>query len=232
MRRAAPALLAGLALIPAAAPAQNVDYRRFLERTNAAAPAPSLQALRAQALDMLRGNARIERRCAPTAVTLERLESATAVRVVTEGVRSGELKNGWTMYGRALGCPQPYLAHFMVLRLADDSLRVALVNEGDTLANPSLMRDMGHLAALAATNLVRRTDPRCEGSDLRMGTTRIVDRSRLGTYSHGAYFSGSWSEAWTFLVCGRRVEIPVTFTADANGGADYDINGAQGRILD
>jgi hypothetical protein len=232
MRRIA--LLAGLifALAPAAAPAQDAAYRQFLERTNAAAPAPPLRALQAQALDMLRGNARLEGRCAPDAVILERLESATAVRVVTQGVRAGELANGWTMYGRAQGCPEPWLAHFLVLRLADDSLRVALVNEGDTLANPSLMRDMGHLAALAATNLVRRADPRCDGSDLRMGPTRIVDRSRLGSYSHGAYFSGSWREAWTFRVCRRRVEIPVTFTADAQGGADYAIDGSAGRILD
>jgi hypothetical protein len=232
MRRAALALLAGVGLLPAAAFAQDAAYRRFLEQTNAAAPAPSLQALQAQALDMLQGNARVEGRCAPSAVRLERLESATATRVITQGVRAGELRNGWTMYGRAEGCPQPYLAHFMVLRLADNSLRAVLVNEGETLTNPSLMRDMGHLAALAATNLVRRTDPRCDGAGLRMGPTRVVDRSRLGAYSHGAYFSGSWSEAWTFLVCGRRVEIPVTFTADANGGADYDVRGTEGRILD
>jgi hypothetical protein len=233
MRGISLAILAmAVALIPAAALAQDAAYRRFLEQTNAAAPPPPLQALQAQALDMLQGNARVEGRCAPSAVRLERLESATAARVVTQGVRAGELRNGWTIYGRAEGCPQPYLAHFMVLRLADDSLRVVLVNEGETLTNPSLMRDMGHLAALAATNLVRRTNPRCDGAGLRMGPTRVVDRSRLGSYSHGAYFSGGWSEAWTFVVCGRRVEIPVTFTADANGGADYDVRGTEGRILD
>src|ERR1044072_8395719 len=164
MRRIALALL----LIPAAAFGQSVDYRRFLERTNAAVPPPALHELQAQALDMLRGNARAEGRCTPGAVRLERLESATAARGITPGGRAGELRNGWTMYGRASGCPQPYLAHFMVLRLADNSLRVVLVNEGETLTNPSLMRDMGHLAALAATNLVRRANPRCDGDGLRM----------------------------------------------------------------
>src|SRR6185295_555770 len=106
MRGIALAILPALALAPVAARAQDADYRRFLERTNAAAPPPPLQSLQAQALDMRRGNARAEGRGAPSAVILERLESATATRVITQGVRAGELRNGWTMYGRAGGCPQ------------------------------------------------------------------------------------------------------------------------------
>ena len=214
------------------AAAQDANYRQFIERTTAAAPAPSIASLQAPALDVVRGNARAEGRCVPTALALERLESATAVRVITEGVQAGQLKNGWTIYARASGCPRPILARLMVLRMADDGLRVLMVNEGETLANPSLMRDMAHLAGAAATAVARRADPGCGGADLRMGPTRVVDRSRLGTYFHGAYFSGSWSEAWTFLVCGKRVEIPVAFTADADGGADYDVRGTQARILD
>jgi len=226
------ALLLALAAGATAAGAQDANYRQFIERTTAAAPAPAIASLQAQALDMLQGNAREERRCVPSAVTLERLESATAARVVTEGVAAGQLRNGWTMYGRAGGCPEPYLAHFMVLRMADDSLRIVLVNEGETLTNPSLMRDMAHFAAAAAAAVARRANPRCDTADLGMGPTRVVDRSRLGAYYHGAYFSGSWSEAWIFRVCGRRVEVPVTFTADANGGADYNIRGTEARILD
>jgi hypothetical protein len=232
MRRTALAILFALALLPAAARAQSADYRRFLDETEAAAPPPALAALRPLALETLRGNARAEGRCVPTALVLERLESATAVRVITEGVRAGELRNGWTLYGRAAGCPAPFLGHFLALRMADNSLRVVIVNEGETLANPSLMRDMAHLAAAAATSVVRRANPRCDGADLRMGPTRIVDRSRLGAYAHGAYFSGSWREAWTFTICGRRVEIPVAFTADANGGADYSVDGTAARLLD
>jgi hypothetical protein len=218
--------------LSAPAGAQDANYRQFIERTTAAAPAPAIASLQAQALEMLQGNARAEGRCVPTAVALERLESATAVRVITESVAAGQVKNGWTMYGRASGCPQPYLAHLMVLRMADDALRVLVVNEGETLANPSLMRDMAHLAAAAATSVARTADPGCDGADLRMGPTRIVDRARLGTYFYGAYFSGSWSEAWTFLVCRKRIEIPITFTADANGGADYHVRGSEARILD
>ncbi|HEV2817588.1 MAG TPA: hypothetical protein VGW40_10275 [Allosphingosinicella sp.] len=230
MHRAA--FFVALSLLPAAALAQDAAYRRFLEQTNAAAPPPALDALRQPALETLQGNARGEGRCVPSALTLERLESATAVRVITQSVRAGQIRNGWTFYGRAAGCPEPFLGHFLAARMADGSLRVLLVNEGETLANPSLMRDMGHLAALAATNFVRRAAPACDGADLRMGPTRIVDRSRLGAYAHGAYFSGSWREAWTFTVCGRRVEVPVSFTADAQGGADYSVEGTAARILD
>jgi len=232
MRKTLLLLLTGVSATATAAGAQDAVFRQFIERATAAAPAPPIASLQAPALDMLQGNARAERRCVPSGVALERLESATAARVVTEGVAAGQLRNGWTMYGRAGGCPEPYLAHFMVLRMADDSLRVVLVNEGETLANPSLMRDMAHLAAAAASAVARRANPGCNAADLAMGPTRVVDRSRLGTYYHGAYFSGSWSEAWTFRSCGRRVEIPVTFTADANGGADYNVRGTEARILD
>jgi hypothetical protein len=232
MRRIALAILPALALVPNAAPAQDADYRRFLEQTNAAAPPPALAALQPLALETLQGNARGESRCVPSALTLERLESATAVRVITQAVRAGQLKNGWTFYGRAAGCAEPFLGHFMALRLADDSLRVVLVNEGETLANPSLMRDMGHFAAAAGAQAVRLAHPTCDTSQLSMGPTRIVDRARLGAYSHGAYFSGAWREAWTFTVCGHRVEVPVAFTADAQGGADYEVRGSDARILD
>lgn len=212
--------------------AQDPAYRELLERTDAATPPPALAEIQPEALAVLQGNARAERRCAPSSVALERLESAAATRVITQAVLSGEAKNGWTVYGRASGCPTPFLGRFMVIRMADDSLRVVLVNEGETLANPSLMRDTGYVAATAATLAVRRRYPRCAGEGLSMGPTRIADRSRLGAYSHGAYFSGGWSEVWSFRVCGHRVEVPVSFTADAQGGADYTIDPERARILD
>src|ERR1044072_179482 len=232
MRRTGLAFLAGLGFLPLAAPAQEPAYRQLLEPITAPAPPPTLAALQPLPLDTLQGNPRAEGRCVPTGIVVERLESATAVRVITQSVRAGQIKNGWTFYGRAQGCPTPFLGHFMVARMADDSLRVLLVNECETLANPSLMRDMGHLAAAAGAQAVRLAHPGCDASQLSMGATRIVDRARLGAYSHGAYFSGSWREAWTFTVCGHRVEVPVAFTADAQGGADYSVRGSDARILD
>lgn len=225
MASTAPVLLALLA-------AQDAACVQFVERTNAAAPAPPAAAVRAEALATLQGNARAEGRCVPTGIEMRPLETAAAVRAVTEGVRDGQVKNGWTAYGRATGCSAPYLGRFFVLRLADDSLRVFIVNEGETLANPSLMRDTGALAARVAGLVVRRVSPSCDAGDLRMGPTRIVSRSAdLGPSFHGAYFSGSWTEAWTFTVCGRRVEVPLVFTADGVGGANYDIRGSEARIL-
>src|SRR4051794_24819200 len=122
MRRIALFILPALALVPIAVLAQEANYRRFLEQTNAAAPPPALAALQSPALEALQGNARGEGRCVPTALTLERLESATAVRVITQSVRAGQVKNGWTFYGRAAGCPEPFLGHFLAVRMADDSL--------------------------------------------------------------------------------------------------------------
>lgn len=219
-------------LVLAAAAAQSATFARFAEQTDAAVPPPPAAEIRAQALAVLQGNARGEHRCVPSAIAMERLESASAVRAVVEGVRDRQIRNGWTAYGRAAGCPAAFLGHFFILRLADDSLRTFIVNEGETLTNPSLMRDISAQAAQSATNFLRRTDRSCTGEPLRMGPTRVVSRSRdLGASFHGAYFSGSWSEAWTFDVCGRRVEVPIGFTTDGEGGANYEIRGTEARIL-
>ncbi|HKR25324.1 MAG TPA: hypothetical protein VJS15_08705, partial [Allosphingosinicella sp.] len=165
-----------LVLLALLAAEQDASYVQFVERTNAAVPPPPAAAVRAEALATLQGNARAEGRCVPTGIEMRPLETAAAVRAVAEGVRDGQVRNGWTAYGNATGCPAPHLGRFFVLRLADDSLRVFIVNEGETLANPSLMRDTGALAASAATAVVRRANPSCDGRDMRMGPTRIVSR--------------------------------------------------------
>ncbi len=225
--------VAGALACAAPLAAQDANYRRFAEQLDATVPPPPLDALRGQALAAIQGQTRNERRCVPTAIALDRFESASAVRAVTEGVRDRQLKNGWTISARAAGCGQPYLVRFFVLRLADDSLRTFIANEGETLANPSLIRDVAPTAAVAATNVLRRRMPNCTGAGIRMGPLRVVGRSAdLGPNFHGAYFAGRWSEIWPFILCGHRVEIPVDFRTDGVGGADYDIHGAQARILD
>jgi hypothetical protein len=225
-------MIFGLLALATSAAAQDPAYRRFLEQTNAAAPAPPLEAIRPEALAILQGAMRAQRRCVPGALALERLASATAMRAVTLSVRSGEVRNGWTVYGRATSCGAPLLFRFLVLRLPDNALRVLIVNEGESLANPSLMRDTSTAAVQATLAVLRRTMPSCNGQDVQLGPSRVVSRGAgLGPNVYGAFFRGTWREAWTFRMCGRRVEMPIDFTADAEGGADYSVHGSEARIL-
>jgi hypothetical protein len=215
-----------------AALAQDADYVGFVERTNAAVPPPTVEALAPEALGTLQAIARQRNACVPTGVQMEAPRTAIAVRAITVGVNSGQIKNGWTAYGRAEGCPNPPRLRFLVLRMADDSLRAVVVNEGETLTNPSLMRDTSAVAAMAALQVVRAADATCSGQDMDMGPTRIAERGAdLGPDFHGTYYAGSWSEVWTFSVCGRSAEVPVRFTADGQGGANYNVVGTEVRLV-
>jgi len=39
----------------------------------------------------------------------------------------------------------------------------------------------------------------------------------------GQLLSGQWVEKWTFQACGVQKVERITFTADGNGGANYDV---------
>lgn len=216
----------------ASAVAQSGDFAAFVDRTNAAAPPPSVDSIAEPALEGLRNLARAEGRCVPTALALEPPQNAVATFVIAQAVVAGQIKNGWTAYGRPAGCPASPPVRFLVLRMADDSLRAFVVNEGESLANPSLMRDASVPAAVAAFSVVRGSNPTCNPSDMRMGPTRVAERTGLGPNYHGAFYAGSWREIWTFTVCGRTVEVPIVFTADGEGGAHFNARGTEARILD
>lgn len=120
----------------------------------------------------------------------------------------------------------------MVVRLADNSLRALLVNPGESLANPTLMRDASASVALAAVNAAQRAQPSCDGADIDLASARVVSRSAdLSPDSNGAFFAGSWQEVWTFSMCGRRVEVPITFTADGQSGANFEVRATEARLV-
>lgn len=218
-------------LVAAALLGQDAQYAEFVERTNTSVPPPSVEAMTPVALETLQALKRQDGGCVPTALAMEPARTAIATFVITQAVASGQIKNGWTAYGRGEGCPGSPPVRFMVLRLPDDQLRAVVVSEGETLANPSLMRDASAPAAMVALQTVRTADAACDGSDMRMGPTRVAERGAdLGPEYHGAFYAGSWSEVWTFVVCGRTVEIPVVFTADGNGGAHFNIRSTEVRI--
>jgi hypothetical protein len=152
--------------------------------------------------------------------------------MIVEGVRAGQLRNGWTVYATPEGCADAVPTRLMVLRLADGSLRALLVNRGETLANPTLMRDTSSPAAVAAAQAVRQAEPSCNGNDIDFADGRVTSRSAdLSPEVHGAFFAGSWQESWTFSMCGRLVEVPITFRADGEGGAHYEVHRNEARLI-
>ena len=221
------------AALASPAAAQDGEFARFVERTTAAVPPPAVTEVAAGALDVLKAIAAEKKSCVPTAVAVEPLRSATEVRLATELINAGKIKNAWTAYGRPQGCAAPAPTRFIVLRMADGSLLVRTVNVGETIANPSLMRDSSFAVAVTALAPIRAVKPDCDGKDLDMVGTRVISKSAdLSPDWHGARYAGSWTEGWTFSACGRRVEVPVAFTADGQGGANWNVRSTEAKLVD
>lgn len=215
------------------AAAQDAEFARFVERTSAAVPAPPVTEVGAGALDVLKAIAAEKKSCVPNGVAMEPPQSATAVRLAVELIGAGKIKNAWTAYGRIQGCPAQPPTRFLVLRMADGSLLVRVVNVGETLANPSLMRDSSFVVAFSALGAIRAVKPDCDGKNLDMVSTRVISKSAdLSADWHGARYAGSWTEGWTFSACGRRAEVPVTFTADGQSGANWNVRSTEAKLVD
>lgn len=224
--------VAGALAAPAAA--QDAGFTRFVEEANAAVPPPADAELAPAALDILKRFATAKKGCVPTGIAMEPARSATAARFASDLIQAGQLRNAWTAYGRPQGCPSPAPTRFLVLRMTDGSLLVRVVNVGETLANPSLMRDTSYIAATAAVAAIQKARPDCtDHKDIDMAGTRIISKSRdLSPDWHGARYAGSWTEGWSFTVCGRRAEVPITFTADGQGGATWNVAADKARLVD
>ena len=182
------------AALAAPAAAQDAEFTRLVEGANAAVKPPPIAEIAAGALDTMKAMAAHEKGCVPTAVAIEPPRTAAADRLVSDMIRAGRVKNGWTAYGRLQGCPPAAPTRFMVLRMADATLMVRAVNKGETLTNPTLMRDSSSAVAMTAVLAVRKVKPDCtKPEDLAMEDTRVISKSAdLSPDWHGARFAGSW----------------------------------------
>jgi hypothetical protein len=220
------------AATPAAAP--DAEFARFVEATEAATPPPAAAEIDAGAIEILQEMARKNGGCVPTGVAMEPPQRAAATRLVAQMVRSGQIRNGWTAYGRPAGCAAPSRVRFIILRRSTGELLVRVVNIGESIASPSLMRDSSAIAAAAAFAAVHKAHPDCAAPEAtKMDRSRVVGKSSdLGPDYHGARYAGSWQEAWTFTVCNHRAEVPINFIADGQGGANWNIHADRAKLLD
>lgn len=216
-----------------AADAQDATFAAFMRQVNANVPLPEQHVIYADALETVQAIAREEAACVPTGVELDKPTPATATRLAVQGIQSGQLKNAWMTYGRLKGCQSPSPIRFVILLMANDEVRVRQVNEGESIASMSLMRDTSASTAVAALTAVRAVKSDCVGAGMKMVGTRVISKSAdLSPDFYGARYAGSWEEGWTFEVCGRRAEVPVGFRADGMGGAFSEIRSAAIRVLE
>lgn len=215
------------------AAAQDPAFAKALADIEKAVPAPAPAEMAKPALETLQAIARSEKACVPTGVAMDPAASASATLLVAQLIGAKQIRNGWTAYGRPQGCPPKAPTRFLVFRMASGELLLRVVNVGESLTPPSMMRDSSAAVAFAALAAIRKADPACAGPEgMRMEETRIVSRSPdLGADFHGQRYSGSWREAWTFSVCGHRAEVPVTFVNDGQGGASWTVDERQAKVL-
>lgn len=234
MQRKFRVLAAAAVLAAAPAAAQDGEFVRFLERTNAEVPAPDAAEMAPVALALLQQLHREMERCVPTGVRMDAARPMTATRHMVEMIRAGEVRNGWTAYGRLDGCDEARPLLFIVLRPASGPLIVVPVTFGETIANPTLILDSRGPATMAAGAMARQLVPGCpESGQAALDGMRVVSRSDdLGPDVYGVRYRGTWREAWTFSACGRRVELPITFTADGESGAGYSIHASEARLVE
>jgi hypothetical protein len=191
-----------------------------LKELNAKAPQPPMEELNAAVSDTAVAYAKARSECAPQAVKLSDVAPITGATGVLTGVIAGKLRNAWTVYAQHAGCPGGAPVRYMILQLADGSLRAVHVNEGRTFANPMIMRDTSLSAALAAAQKGKALDPGCIGESMKMRSTRVTSQSAdLGPEVYGVRYKGRWTEVWQFQTCGHTFGVPIEFTPDGDGGA-------------
>ena len=214
------AALAAILVTGGPAFAQHPMVLDKLAQINARAPQPALADLQGAAAVTARAYGAANKACVPKSIELSDVAPITGARDVLQGVLAGKLRNGWSGFANHVGCVDAPVVHYMFVQQADGSLAANIVNEGRTLANPVLIRDTSAAAALAALQLARKSDAKCDGAAMKMGPTRVVSRSAdLGPEYYGARYAGSWTEAWEFRTCGRAFSVPVEFRPDGDGGA-------------
>jgi hypothetical protein len=169
--------------------------------------------------------------CLPTSAVIENVSPATGVRFVFQGILAGRIRNGWTVVARHPNCENDIVRYTMVQDSAGDFSAVR-TNRGRSHANESLIGDTWPLALLQAESTLRRANVVCDGRLSVLGVTRVAkEEPALGAEVYGVRYTGSWSEVWPITLCGRTVEVSVRFTADGDGGAYSDLEGAEAKLL-
>lgn len=203
------------------AAAQPAGMAALLTMVNKQQPAPPVLAIQPELLARTQKAARAEHRCVPTGITVSPLQPASASQEAWPMITHNEIMNAWTTSASAVGCPGALPERFLVLRLPpDDAIRIIGVVAGTTLTSFAQMKDASTAVGNAALAASQAVDPQCTMDGMDILYAQVVrEHADLGPDFYGVRLTGSWDELWTVAVCNGRAAVPITFTADGNGGA-------------
>lgn len=224
--RISAALLAALAVIfPAAAqetaPLPGEPRAWAAAQVERAAPfAPDLSELRSEALLRARWSKTTEV-CAtpPESMRLYGLQPAHADRLVAYGILDDAFRGGWTFYGET-DCEETPVLRFLYIAESSGEHLLLVVNRGEVISTPSMMRETSAIAGADAYEAARAYEPDCGIETVGMRQTSIVAADpQLSAPIAGTRFGGGWTELWRFTACARTVDVTVRFDADGKGGS-------------
>ncbi|MBP7703879.1 MAG: hypothetical protein KA105_01185 [Caulobacter sp.] len=209
------AVLAAASVASGASAQSGEDAARWAS-INAAAPAPSVEAVR-QVLAVS------ETDCPSAAPVLGPVTPVTAWSVIDTAIAEGQIANAWLVTVTRPECPgEQAHARFVVVRGIGDSLSAQLLNVGRSHADAHDLNDGAMLKAMRTVGSSAARDiPGCSGELIsrtgRLLRTEIVDDSKLGRNVAGRYVDGEWRESWIFAACGRQLSVFVDFKGGPDG---------------
>jgi hypothetical protein len=204
--------------------AQHPLVLQRLQEWNAAAPQPSDQALIEPIKAAVPRFYPDKSDCIAHGITIESVEPATAERYVFQEVAFKRMKNAWTVTVNHRGCDAAQV-RYMVMQGVDGHMAAIRVNRGRSYAHDSLIGDTLQMMMMAVEAKFSVAGISCgDDAKAKLGVVRIdKEEADLKPAQFGVRYSGSWSETWPIEKCGRTIEVPVSFTADGDGGAYYKL---------
>ena len=219
--------------VPSTGAAQRPNLVNELTALDAKSKRPSDDRIRELIIATATTISATQKTCAPTAIKIESVSAITGAAMVVDAIDTGKLHNGWAVMTKHVGCTNTGPFRYVVFELPDSSYIARFVNEGRSFANLSIMRDASKSAALVGLHVIDVKGPPCDGKDMKLGVTRVESQEPgLGPEIFGVRFTGSWTEIWPFLACGKIAEVKLVFRADGEGGAYWDIKQDQVRLID
>jgi hypothetical protein len=206
--------------------AQNQLVVQRLDKENAEHPTLSRADAKSAIFEKVKMIAESKGQCVPTNITVEAPAAITGDPFLFPMVLAGNVKNVWRVYAQYEGCNNDLVQRFALIDNSDDKRIAVPINPGRSLTTVKLMRDTSPSAGLQAAAAARRQKPDCDAKDMELISTHVTSESKdLGPEIYGVRYVGSWTESWRLKTCGLVFDVPITFSADGDGGAYTNING-------
>lgn len=126
----------------------------------------------------------------------------------------------WKDQVRIDRCGKPVVHNVLFMAREKGLPSLGLLLPGATGAMPDLQ---GKVLAPAASAAMEKT--KCKDSNKVIISDTRQDRviTPPKADDKGRLVAGAWQETWSFIACGKAVDLPVVFEADGKGGTAFKI---------